>query len=350
MRISRICGGSDWAAAFARRRRLERLDDLRLRLGLRQFARGLFRVASDVRSSTRNVTSASSCTGPGSGGASATSGPPFTSLSGLNGGTASANPVGVIVRVVSRRVKGRAFTTSLSPTLIVVGTLKVCLSETMSTGRRSRSPLPGLTPSSCASAGRRGGRRIPAPRRNHIGCRDRDRARRRSGPRRRARSTPRRQAIGAMRGAARCGRADRRPVESAARRRGRGRPSTRSPREPRRGKAAANVVKASRFARSCRLFARRSAELVSAATCTPQADARRNVGRAVLGKRGRSAAEPGFPERFLSVHRNVIIFSKNCLTAKSELAYIAVRTDGAAAFCGGSAIRQSMRTIEPPTC
>ena len=92
----------------------------------------------------RNVISASSCIGPGSGGASATSDPLFMSLRGLNGGTASAKPVGVNVNVVWRRVKGRAFTTSLSPTLMIVGTLKVCLSETMSTGRRSRSPLAGI--------------------------------------------------------------------------------------------------------------------------------------------------------------------------------------------------------------
>ena len=70
----------------------------------------------------RNVTSASSCTGPGSGAASAV--PALSlSLSGLNAGTASAKPVGVRVSVVCRRVKARAFTTSLSPTLMVVGTL-----------------------------------------------------------------------------------------------------------------------------------------------------------------------------------------------------------------------------------
>ena len=51
------------------------------------------------------MTSASSCTGPGSGGASTTSVPPFMSLSGLNGGTASAKPVGVNVRVVCEASK-----------------------------------------------------------------------------------------------------------------------------------------------------------------------------------------------------------------------------------------------------
>ncbi len=177
-----------------------------------------------VRSSTRNVTSALSCTGPGSGGASATSVPPFTILRGLNGGTASANPVGVMVSVVSRRVNGRAFTTSLSPTLMIVGALKVCLSETMSTGRRSRSPLLGLTPAFLRVSRAASARRIPAPRRNRIGCRDRDRAPRRSGSRRRARPATRRRAIGTTRCAARCGRADRRPIGLAARLQGRGRP------------------------------------------------------------------------------------------------------------------------------
>ena len=49
------------------RRRLQGLDDLGLRLGQRQFARRLRRVRRRRDRWMRNVTSASSCTGPGSG-------------------------------------------------------------------------------------------------------------------------------------------------------------------------------------------------------------------------------------------------------------------------------------------
>src|SRR6202042_1214204 len=82
----------------------------------------------------KNATSESSGAGPDSRGAAPFSAEAFVTLSGLNGGTASANPVGGVVRVVESSVKGRALRTSLSPTLIVVGALNECFAATMSIG------------------------------------------------------------------------------------------------------------------------------------------------------------------------------------------------------------------------
>ena len=79
--------------------------------------------SSAARSRCEKATSASSWAGPGSGGASAFSAAPLVTISGSNGGTASAKELGVSVSAVDRIVNGRIRTTSLSPILIVVGAL-----------------------------------------------------------------------------------------------------------------------------------------------------------------------------------------------------------------------------------
>ena len=214
VRISSICGGSGGALSPAA---VALIISTTCACASASVSSPVAAAASPaVRSRWENATSASSCIGPGSAGASAFSAEPFVALSGSNGGTASAKPVGVVVNVVETIVNGRALTTSLSPILMVVGALKVCLAATMSIGRTSRSPLPGLTPSPsalslCAA------RRIPAPRRMSIDDRGRDRAPSRSAPDRRGRPARRRRANAAKRRGARPPRSAIRRFRSAAR-------------------------------------------------------------------------------------------------------------------------------------
>ena len=185
-----------------------------------------------MRSATRNVTSALSCTGPGSGGASATSVPAFMSLRGLNGGHC--------VGKAGRGHRQRRLKPGERPRLhhFLVADLdagrsleRLFVRDDVDRPKQAIA-LAGVDAALPVRPRAASARRTPAPRRNHTGCRDRDRAPRQSGSRRRGRPTTRRQATGTTRCAARGGPADRRPIELAARRRGRGRPARGPPREP----------------------------------------------------------------------------------------------------------------------
>ena len=117
-------------------------------------------------------------------------------------GNVGAKPVSESVRVVETRVKARLRITSLSPTLIAVGVLKVCLAATMSTALTMRSPLSGLTPAPSACSLRASRARASALRRNWLRGRRRRKSRRPAARRRSGRSIRFRRASAARRGVA----------------------------------------------------------------------------------------------------------------------------------------------------